>query len=285
MRDNYDLGDVILMVATDRISAFDVVLPCAIPDKGKVLSQLSGFWFQKTATLIPNHLVAMLVIEKDLKTLPESLQSSEFQEQILGRSMLVRKAERIPVECVVRGYISGSAWEEYRKKGTIQGIKFPSGIQESQKLDDPIFTPTTKEEEGHDLPLTSEQLKNKFGFPLSRDLEEKSISVYIHARDYALSRGIIIADTKFEFGLIDGRLHLIDELLTPDSSRFWFADKYQPGRPQPSLDKQPVRDWLISTGWNQKPPAPMLPAEIAHQTSERYRLAFQMLTGQDLLQI
>lgn len=269
------------MVATDRISAFDVILPCGIPDKGKVLNQISGFWFQRTALIIPNHMRSILLTKKDLSLSP-SLLKVKFPEEMLGRSMLVKKAERIPVECVVRGYISGSAWEEYRKKGTIQGRKYPAGMVESQVLVDPVFTPTTKEEEGHDMPLTIEQLRNKVGSSLAKDLQEKSIAVYIFARDYALSKGIIIADTKMEFGLIDGKLHLIDELLTPDSSRFWFKDKYQPGKTQPSLDKQPVRDWLTSTGWDQKPPAPMLPPEIVENTSERYRQAYQIITGKTL---
>lgn len=281
VRDNYDLGDMILMVATDRISAFDVILPCGIPDKGKVLNQLSGFWFQKTASIVPNHMRSVLLSKKDLSLSP-SLLKIKFPEELLGCSMLVKKAERIPVECVVRGYISGSAWEEYRKKGTIQSEKYSPGMVESQMLPHPIFTPTTKEEEGHDMPLTLEQLKNKLGSSMAKGLEEKSIAVYVFARDYALNKGIIIADTKMEFGLINGKLHLIDELLTPDSSRFWFRDKYQPGKTQPSLDKQPVRDWLTSTGWDQKPPAPMLPFEIIQQTSERYRQAFMILTGQSL---
>lgn len=281
VRDNYDLGDMILMIASDRISAFDVVLPCGIPDKGKVLNQISGFWFQNTASIVPNHMRSLLLSKKDLSLSP-SLLKVKFPEELLGRSMLVKKAERLPVECVVRGYISGSAWEEYRKRGTIQGKKYPDGIVESQQLPEPIFTPTTKEEEGHDMPMTVEQLKDKFGSSLARELEEKTIAVYLFARDYALSKGIIVADTKMEFGLIDEKLHLIDELLTPDSSRFWFKDKYQPGRSQPSLDKQPVRDWLTSTGWDQKPPAPMLSPEIIQQTSERYREAFKILVGKNL---
>ncbi len=278
VRDNYDLGDMILMVATDRISAFDVILPCGIPDKGKVLSQLSGFWFQKTASIVPNHMRSVLLERKDLSLSP-SLLRAQFPEEMLGRSMLVRKAGRIAVECVVRGYISGSAWEEYRKSGGIQGKKYPDGMVESQMLPEPIFTPTTKEEEGHDMPLTFEQMENKVGASLAGELRAKSIAVYVFARDYALSRGIIIADTKMEFGIIDGKLHLIDELLTPDSSRFWFKEKYQPGKTQPSLDKQPVRDWLTSGGWDQKPPAPMLPPEIVRQTSERYKQAYHILTG------
>jgi len=281
VRDNYDLGDMILMVATDRISAFDVVLPCGIPDKGKVLNQLSGFWFQKTASIVPNHMRSILLGKKDLSLSP-SLLKIKFPEELLGRSMLVKKAERIPVECVVRGYISGSAWEEYRKKGTVQGKKYSPGMVESQRFPELIFTPTTKEEEGHDMPLTLAQLKDKIGSSPAKDLEEKSIAVYIFARDYALSKGIIIADTKMEFGLIEGKLHLIDELLTPDSSRFWFKDRYQPGKIQPSLDKQPVRDWLSSTAWDQKPPAPMLPPEIIQQTSEIYKQAFEIITGQNL---
>lgn len=281
VRDNYDLGDMILMVATDRISAFDVVLPNGIPDKGKVLNQISGFWFQKTAHIVLNHMRSLVLTKRDLNLSP-TLYKSKFPEELLGRSMLVKKAERIAVECVVRGYLSGSAWEEYRKKGTIHGVKHGPGMVESQALAGPIFTPTTKEEEGHDMPLTLEQLKSRFGSPMAKELEEKSTAVYVFARDYALSEGIIIADTKFEFGIIDGKLHLIDEILTPDSSRFWFKNKYQLGKSQSSLDKQPVRDWLLSTDWDQKPPAPALPPEIVEQTSQRYLQAYRILTGKDL---
>lgn len=276
VRDTYDLGDKLLIIATDRISAFDVVLPCPIPDKGLVLNQLSCFWFEKTSRVMPNHLVAFVNTADLLKRyFPPGITPSDY---LLGRSMITLKAERVPVECVVRGYLSGSAWAEYSESGTISSMSFPKGLQESQELSRPLFTPTTKVETGHDEPLSKKELENLVGKTTARELEEKSFAVYQFARDYARVRGIIIADTKFEFGFVDGKLILIDELLTPDSSRFWDAAQYVVGRSQPSFDKQPVRDWLVASGWNKEPPAPMLPPEVIEATTRRYREAYYRLT-------
>ncbi|MBI2853333.1 MAG: phosphoribosylaminoimidazolesuccinocarboxamide synthase [Chloroflexi bacterium] len=280
VRDTYDLGDRLLIVATDRISAFDVVLPCAVPCKGQVLSQLSTFWFSRTSDLIPNHVVTSIDSLSVLnKTLP---QLSPFAEQVVGRSMVGKKAQLVPVECVVRGYLSGSAWAEYRERGTACGIQLARGLEESAELPQPIFTPTTKAETGHDVPLNRKGLVGLVGKRMADRLESDSIRIYQYARKYAAGKGIIIADTKMEFGTIDGRLILIDELLTPDSSRFWEASKYVLGRSQPSYDKQPVRDWLTESGWDKNPPAPALPPEVIRQTSERYCQAYSRLTGQDL---
>jgi phosphoribosylaminoimidazole-succinocarboxamide synthase len=281
VRDTYEISGKLLLLATDRISAFDCVLPCGIPDKGIILNQLSGFWFEKTKHICPNHLIAMV---NDLSTTKEMLSKQiDFPRSIIGRSMIVHKAERVSVEAVVRGYISGSAWEEYSKSGNISGIKQRSGMLESQKLDTPMFTPTTKADEGHDMPMNKQELEDMIGKDLARKIEELSISIYKFAADYALERGIIIADTKFEFGIIENQLSLIDEVLTPDSSRFWDTNSYMAGKSQPSFDKQPVRDWLASSGWNKQPPAPILPEEIIQQTSERYNTAFKILTGKDIV--
>jgi phosphoribosylaminoimidazole-succinocarboxamide synthase len=280
VRDTYDLGDKLLLIATDRISAFDCVLPCGIPDKGLVLNQLSDFWFDKTKPIIPNHLITLTNTTDSLKSyLPTSVTLPDY---LVGRSMIVHKAERVPVEAVVRGYISGSAWAEYEKSGTISGVSQPKGIKESQELPQPLFTPTTKADSGHDMPLSKKELEDLVGKFTTRELEEKSLAIYQYARSYAQSRGIIIADTKFEFGFIDGKLSLIDELLTPDSSRFWDAIKYTIGKSQPSYDKQPVRDWLTASGWNKEPPAPMLPQKIIEETTERYRMAYKKLVGREL---
>jgi phosphoribosylaminoimidazole-succinocarboxamide synthase len=280
VRDVYDLGDKLLIVSTDRISAFDVVLPCGIPDKGRVLNQLSAFWFEKTAHILPNHLIKVIdsnVILSEVKNL--SSQPGELMDSLIGRSMLVAKAERIPVECVVRGYLSGSAWAEYKETGKIGDISLPQGMKESQELPQPIFTPTTKSDTEHDRPLTEQDVKGLGIEDIFKELEQKSLLIYGYARDHAKRRGIIIADTKFEFGFIDGKLALIDELLTPDSSRFWDVSQYEVGHSQPSLDKQPVRDWLSASGWDKKPPAPMLPPEVIERTSERYREVYSKLTG------
>ena len=280
VRDVYDLGDRLLIVSTDRISAFDVVLPCGIPDKGKVLNQLSAFWFEKTANILPNHFIKVVdsnVVLNEVKDLPS--QPGELPDFLIGRSMLVAKAERIPVECVVRGYLSGSAWAEYKETGRIGHINLPSGMKESQELSQPIFTPTTKGETEHDRPLTDKDIRDLGIENLFGELEQKSLLIYGYARDYARTRGIIIADTKFEFGFIDGQLVLIDELLTPDSSRFWDVSQYKVGYPQPSFDKQFVRDWLSASGWNKEPPAPMLPPEVIEGTSKRYREVYNRLTG------
>ncbi|GBD13911.1 Phosphoribosylaminoimidazole-succinocarboxamide synthase [bacterium HR24] len=275
VRDTYDLGDRLLMVSTDRISAFDVVLPTGIPDKGLVLTQLSAFWFEKTADVVPNHFLA-LVDSTDVDGL-------EVPPDLVGRAMLVRKAQRIDVECIVRGYLAGSAWEEYRRQGTVNGERMPAGLEESQELPEPLFTPTTKAEEGHDEPITWEQMVELVGLRAATAMRVRSLALYRFARDYARERGIIIADTKFEFGWLDDEIILIDEVLTPDSSRFWPADEYRPGRSQPSFDKQFVRDYLTLVGWNRQPPAPELPSDIVERTAEKYREAYRRLTGRELL--
>jgi len=280
VRDSYDLGDKLLIVSTDRLSAFDVVLPDPIPDKGMVLNQISCFWFEKTSQVMTNHLITPIDNLDSLKQyLPPNNTPPDY---LVGRSMITIKAERVPVECVVRGYISGSAWAEYKQTGTICGMPAPKGLQESQELPEPIFTPTTKAESGHDEPLSKKEMENMVGKSTASGLEGKSLAVYQYAREYAQGRGIIIADTKFEFGFVDGKLILIDELLTPDSSRFWDTAQYTIGRSQPSLDKQPVRDWLVAAGWNKEPPAPKLPPEVIEATTRRYVEAYERLTGRKL---
>lgn len=268
----YDLGDNLLMVASDRVSAFDVVMREPIPGKGVVLNSLSAFWLEKTAHIVPNHLLAA-----DVREFPPQL--APFAEQLAGRSMLVRRAERIDFECVVRGYLAGSAWAEYRKHGTMAGEPLPTGLVESQKLPAPLFTPATKAESGHDENITTSRLAESLGAELSERLARASIAIYEFGEAYASERGLILADTKFEFGLLDGQLILIDEVLTPDSSRYWPADSYEPGRPQPSFDKQYLRDYLETTGWNKEPPPPPLPDQVVRVTSEKYREAFQRLAG------
>ena len=280
VRDTYHVGDKLLMLATDRISAFDFVLPNGIPDKGIVLNQISAFWFGKTYHLMHNHMVESVESRRALQKY--SPWKRPLPEILFGRSMIVLKAEQIPVECVVRGYISGSAWEEYKKKGTINGRKARKGLVESQELPEPIFTPTTKAAVGHDLPLTPAELIDLVGERTARKIETKSLALYDYARSYAIERGIIIADTKFEFGIHDKDLILIDEALTPDSSRFWDASQYEPGQAQLSFDKQPVRDWLTASGWKKKTPAPELPADVVEATAERYRDAYSLLTGRKL---
>jgi len=280
VRDVYDVGDKLLIVSTDRISAFDVVLPCGIPDKGRVLNQLSAFWFKKTAHILPNHLIKVIdgnVILYEAKNLLG--QPGKLPDSLIGRSMLVARAERIPVECVVRGYLSGSAWAEYEETGKVGDIRLPPGMKESQELSRPVFTPTTKSETEHDRPLTDKDIGELGIDRIFGELKQKSLLVYSYARDYAKRRGIIIADTKFEFGFVNGQLALIDELLTPDSSRFWDAGQYEVGHSQPSFDKQPVRDWLLDSGWDKEPPAPMLPPEVIERTSKRYREVYSKLTG------
>jgi len=279
VRDTYDLGNRLLIVATDRISAFDSVLPCGIPDKGLVLNQLSAFWFNKTRDLVPNHLIETVndVHCLDSYLPPES--RFDYPSYLSRRSMIVNKAKRIPVECVVRGYLSGSAWAEYQEQGTIFGEPLPEGLKESQELPHPLFTPTTKAETGHDQPLSMDEIKRLAGEAIAEEMKEKSLAIYNYARGYARARGIIIADTKMEFGLDDGKLILIDELLTPDSSRLWDAGLYRIGQSQPSYDKQPVRDWLVQSGWNKEPPAPMLPPDVIEATTRRYREAYHRLTG------
>jgi phosphoribosylaminoimidazole-succinocarboxamide synthase len=277
VRDIYDLGDRLLIVATDRISAFDVVMPNPIPDKGRILTELSRFWFDMTKDIIPNH-----VISTDVKDFPEECQS--YQEILKGRSMLVVKTEPLPVECVVRGYLSGSGWQEYQGSGEVCGIRLPKGMVESSKLEEPIFTPATKAEVGvHDENITFEKVERIVGKDPARRLRSLSSAIYKKARDFAESKGILIADTKMEFGIKDGKLLLIDELLTPDSSRFWSRDDYRPGGPQKSFDKQFLRDYLLSIRWDKNPPAPHLPEEIVQKTREKYLEAYERLLGIPLI--
>ena len=279
VRDTYDLGRYLLMIATDRLSAFDVVLPCGVPDKGEILNQISAYWFEQTKEIIPNHVVAMV---DDVKILDKYLPAGKrfkYPEYLAGRSMVVRKLERLPIECVVRGYLAGSAWSEYQKNGKVLWTNLPKGLKESQVLPELLFTPTSKAETGHDEPMTMAMVKKMVGKDIAEQVQEKSIAVYNFARKQALSKGIIIADTKMEFGLDNGKLILIDELLTPDSSRFWDAKLYKVGQSQPSYDKQPVRDWLTKSGWNKEPPAPMLPDEVIASTSRIFRMAYEKLTG------
>lgn len=277
VRDIYDLGDKLLIVATDRISAFDIVLPTGIPDKGRVLTQMSAFWFERTGSIVPNHFLSVV---EDVRAEGVPI---ELPRDLIGRAMVVRKAERIDVECVVRGYISGSGWAEYQKTGAISGVKLPPELLESQELAEPIFTPTSKAEEGHDLPITYEEVVALAGERAANAIKVRSLAVYRYGRDFARDLGIIIADTKFEFGWLDDEVILIDEALTPDSSRFWPADEYEPGRGQRSFDKQFVRDHLNAVSWDKKPPAPELPQEIVAKTSEKYVEAFERITGRNLV--
>ena len=273
VRDTYDLGDgLLLMVATDRISAFDVVLPTGIPEKGAVLCQISAFWFDRTSHIVPNHFVALAADRAGL----------DLPQDIARRAMVVKRAERIDVECIVRGYITGSAWSEYRRSGSVAGVQMPDGLREGDAFPEPLFTPSTKAEEGHDENITVAQMEDMVGKELTAQLSEASIAVYAAARDYALEKGILIADTKFEFGVIDGEVALIDEALTPDSSRFWDMDGYAPGKSQPNYDKQFVRDWLDAAGWDHEPPAPELPQDVVERTRARYLEAFSKLTGNPL---
>ena len=272
VREMYDLGDRLLMVASDRISAFDVVMQEPVPGKGMVLTALSEFWFHATRHLIPNHLISA-----DMADLPPEL--ARFAPVLEGRTLIVRKARRIDIECVVRGYLAGSAWAEYRRAGTMAGEPLPPGLVESQKLPEPLFTPATKAETGHDENITIGRMRDLIGSDLTSRLQEASLRLYEFAEAHARQRGIILADTKFEFGLIDGEVVLIDELLTPDSSRFWPADTYRPGEAQPSFDKQYLRDYLESTGWNKEPPPPPLPPEVIQKTAEKYREAYVRLAG------
>ncbi len=282
VRDTYDLGEYLLIVATDRISAFDVVLPNGIPYKGLVLNQLSGYWFEQTAGLVENHVVEMVDDPACLDRYLPPAQRFDYPAYLAGRSMVVCKLERIPVECVVRGYLAGSAWAEYRRTGSAFGLPLPPGMVESQELPEPVFTPSTKAEAGHDMPMSLDDVRRLVGAGRAEEMMEKCLAIYDFAREQARRRGIIIADTKMEFGLDGDRLVLIDELLTPDSSRFWPADRYQPGRSQPSFDKQPVRDWLEATGWDKTPPAPGLTPEVIESTSRAYRRAYELLTGRKL---
>ncbi len=282
VRDTYDLDSHLLIIVTDRISAYDVVLPRGIPNKGHVLNRLSSFWFRRTADIVPNHMAEAVDDIHCIDSYLPANQKFTCPPYLRGRSMVVKKVKRIPVECVVRGYISGSAWDEYKEHGTVNGIPMPEGLVESQELEKPIFTPTTKADTGHDEPMTMKEVEKMVGEQMAKELEEKSLALYEYGREYASKHGLIIADTKFEFGVDNNRLMLIDEILTPDSSRFWDTAIYKPGKSQPSFDKQPVRDYLAGTGWNKKPPAPDLPDEIIEATSRRYMEAYERLTGRQL---
>jgi phosphoribosylaminoimidazole-succinocarboxamide synthase len=275
VRDVYDLGSELLIVTTDRLSAFDVVLPTPIPDKGRVLTQLSLFWFDLLKDVVPNH-----VLSADVDEFPAGLRAHRAQLQ--GRSMLVRKTEPLPVECVVRGYITGSGWKDYKKTGSVCGIPLPAGLRESDRLEPAIFTPSTKAEVGHDENISFETVETLLGKARAAEVRDVTLRIYERARDHAASRGILLADTKFEFGVQDGRLVWIDEALTPDSSRFWPKSEYEPGRGQPSFDKQYVRDYLETVGWNKQPPGPELPAEVVAKTRDKYREAYARVTGQEL---
>ncbi len=282
VRDTYDLGNQLLMVTTDRISAFDSVLPCGIPDKGLVLNQLSIFWFRQTRNLVANHLIEAI---DDIHSFDPYIPEDKYfpcPDHLIGRSMVVKKVKRIPIECVVRGYIAGSAWAEYQQTGTTCGLSLPASLKQSQELPKPLYTPTTKADSGHDLPISTEKIEKMIGKALAQEMEAKSLAIYNFAREYARARDIIIADTKMEFGLDNDKLILIDELLTPDSSRFWDATLYKVGQDQPSYDKQPVRDWLVEMGWNKEPPAPMLDPEVIEATTQRYQQAYERLTGRKL---
>ena len=275
VREVFDLGDCLLFVATDRISAFDCVMPNGIPRKGEVLTQVSHFWFDQTEIWLPNH---RLLKAKD--PLPDRLKP--FASVLNGRSMIVRKTQPLPIECVVRGYLSGSGWKEYQKSGSVCGIALPPGLLESSELPEPIFTPATKAESGHDENISFEEAARLTGHDIAQQARDLSLRLYRFARDYARTRGILIADTKFEFGQVDGQLILIDEVLTPDSSRFWPAEHYTPGRGQPSFDKQFVRDHLETLDWDKTPPAPALPTEIVDKTQAKYLEAYRLLTGASL---
>ena len=273
VRDIYEVGDRLLIVATDRLSAFDVILPTPITDKGRVLTQISLFWFDKLASIVPNHLISAKGFSGELAPYASALE---------GRSMLVRRTEPVPIECVVRGYISGSGWKDYQKTGSVCGIALPKGLRESDRLPEPIFTPSTKAEAGHDENISFGETVARIGDPLAKKLRDISLKIYSRAVEHAAARGIIIADTKFEFGLVGDELIWIDEALTPDSSRFWPADLYAPGKAQPSFDKQFVRDYLERISWNKQPPAPGLPPGVVAGTREKYRDAYQRITGQAL---
>ena len=274
VRDVYDMGDALLIVATDRISAFDCVMPNGIPDKGRILAALSLFWFERLAGQgIPIHVIA-----SEVSSYPASLRA--HGDQLEGRSMLVRKASVIPIECVARGFLAGSGWKEYQQSETVCGIRLPSGLKQCDRLPEPIFTPATKEESGHDLNVSFQQTADRIGLEMAGQLRDLTLCIYRWAADYAAQCGVIIADTKFEFGTLpDGKVLLIDEVLTPDSSRFWPADQYAPGHDQPSFDKQFVRNWLETQPWDKTPPAPMLPDDVVQGTRRRYIEAFELLTG------
>jgi phosphoribosylaminoimidazole-succinocarboxamide synthase len=275
VRETFDLGDRLLMVATDRVSTFDVVLPTGIPARGIILTQFSRFWFERLAGVMPNHLITTRLDKAPPHVKP-------YLHLLRDRTMVTRKAQRIDIECVVRGYISGNAWIAYQQSGSYCGHTFPAGLRESDKLPEPLFTPTTKASSGHDEPISYEQVENFVGSDVAAQLRDRSMELYAIAEAHALERDIILADTKFEFGFINGELTLIDEIFTPDSSRYWDAQRYAPGKAQPSFDKQILRDWLVKSGWDKEPPAPKLPVEIALLASRKYYEVFQRLTGETL---
>jgi phosphoribosylaminoimidazole-succinocarboxamide synthase len=283
VRDTYDLGDGrMLMIATDRISAFDVVIPTPINGKGAILNRMSKFWFDLLADVIPNHMIAPAYDAEAMKSVERIGVLQDLPNDLALRSMVIKKADRIDIECVVRAYITGSAWAEYTKSGTVNSAKMPEGMIEAEQFPEFLFTPSTKAEVGHDEPMTTQEVIDMVGAEMARNLEEASIKVFTKAHDYARDKGMILADTKFEFGMIDGELTLIDEVLTPDSSRFWDINDYSPGHSPPAFDKQFVRDWLSDTGWNKEPPAPELPADIVEKTIDRYSQALERLTGQSI---
>jgi len=275
VRNIYDLGDSLLLVVTDRISAFDVIFDELIPDKGRVLSSISAFWFDFTKDIIPNH-----VITTDVSKYPMGF--DKYKEELEGRSMLVKKAQMLPAECIVRGYLEGSALKEYNKSGTVGGIKMPEGMRQGDKLPEPLFTPSTKADEGHDINITYEQLADLIGEADASALRDASLALYTKVSDFALTKGLILADTKFEFGKIDGVLTVCDEMFTPDSSRFWDAAEYEPGHAQKSFDKQFLREWLETLDWDKTYPAPHLPEEIISKTAEKYRECYSRITGKEI---
>ena len=275
VRSIYDTGDSLLMIVTDRISAFDVIFDELIPDKGRVLSSISAFWFDFTKDIIPNH-----VITTDVSKYPAGF--DRYKEELEGRSMLVKKAEMLPAECIVRGYLEGSALKEYKKSGTVGGVKMPEGLLQGDKLPEPLFTPSTKEESGHDINITYEQLIDLIGEEDAKALRDASLALYTKVSEFALTKGLILADTKFEFGKIDGVLTVCDEMFTPDSSRFWDLADYQPGRAQKSFDKQFLREWLETLDWDKTYPAPTLPQEIIDKTAEKYRECYSRITGKEI---
>lgn len=280
VRDVFDLDDQLLIVASDRISAFDSIMPNGIPDKGRILTQLSNFWFDYTKIAIDNHLISTN-IDNILEKLPKTF--LRYRDVLNKRTVLVKKTKLVEAECVVRGYITGSGWNDYQKNGEVNGIKLPAGLREADKLPEPIFTPSTKASSGHDLPVTEAQLKDMIGSELAELLKAKSLDIYKRAAEFALKKGVIIADTKFEFGELDGKIILIDEILTPDSSRFWPTDTYKPGKSQFSYDKQFVRDYLLSINWDKEPPAPKLSDEVVEKTKHKYMEAYRRITGKELL--
>lgn len=283
VRDTYDLGSGrLLMIATDRISAFDVVLPNGITDKGRVLSRISAFWFDLTKDIVPNHFICLADAPEAAQYIKGSNITGQVSDQIARQAMVVKHAERLDLECVVRGHIAGSAWSEYRRDGTVSGIDIGTGFVEGQEFPEPLFTPTTKAEEGHDENMSKQEVLDMVGTDMAQQLEVTSKAVFKAAHDFAIGKGIILADTKMEFGIINGQLTLIDELLTPDSSRFWDITGYTPGKSQPNYDKQFVRDWLDTQGWDHEPPAPLLPDDVVAKTSERYKEAYYKLTGTTL---